>query len=66
MGSLGPLELIVLLAFALAPFFILLFVAVGKNASPAYALWGLLGVIGLIIGLILLAIRREPVRRGSF
>ena len=47
-------EFAVLVIFLFGPTIVLWKVAEAKNASYAYALWGLLGWIGLIIGLALL------------
>jgi hypothetical protein len=53
-GSLGaPEVVIVLLVFAL-PIFILWKVASARGQTHAYALWGILGFVGLIVGLLIM------------
>ena len=55
------------LIFAVAPFVILWVVADAKNANHANVLWGLLGLIGVVIGLIIMLPQNnnEPEGRWS-
>ena len=65
--TLGPVELSIISAvwFAL-PFVVLFRVATALGQSPIYMLWGLLGLVGLAIGLlIMMAMPLKPQPLGT-
>ena len=53
-GNLGVPEIIIILLFFGVPFIVLWKVAQARGQSAAYTLWGLLGWLGLIIGLLIM------------
>ena len=59
MGALGAPELIIILVAFAAPFAVLYFVADAWAQSKAHVLWGLLGWLGVIIGLIVMGFNRN-------
>lgn len=62
-GSLGAPELIIILVFFGIPFVVLWKVATARSQSTAYVLWGFLGWLGLIIGLLMMV--AMPKRSGG-
>ena len=60
-GALGWQELFILVAIGV-PFLVLLAVADNTGSSKAYLLWGILGIPGMVIGLVVMLLRapRRP------
>jgi len=54
MGSLGGAEILVLAILFLLPMAVLYRVAKARGQSGAYAWWGVLSLLGLVIGLLML------------
>ncbi len=53
-GSLGAPELLILFLVWGIPIIVLWRVAVARGQSAIYCLWGLLGLLGLVIGLLIM------------
>lgn len=65
MGALGAPELLILFLFFGIPFIVLGMVASRRGQSMAYMLWGFLGLLGVIIGLLMMmAMPPKDARRG--
>ena len=63
LGSLGVPELLIIAIVFALPVGVLWKVAVARGQSRAYAFWGILGWLGLIIGLLMMVAMPRRSRR---